>query len=147
MTQKYIPTKWVANETIGTANVMNNIEQGIVNAHNKVDDIKNTFEDCSLGETGYCRLPNGLLLQWGTFHFGVGSTTETWYTKEVQFPIPFNTLFTVNMSRESLDQWDFSLGVDLMFNRTGYTNSKFELVVKLPQKESSIGGRWFAIGI
>ena len=50
MTQKYIPTKWVANETIGTANVMNNIEQGIVGAYDEIDNFKKnigfiTYED------------------------------------------------------------------------------------------------------
>ena len=39
MTQKYIPTKWVANETIGTANVMNNIEQGIVGAYDEIERV------------------------------------------------------------------------------------------------------------
>lgn len=39
MTQKYIPTKWVANKTIGTANVMNNIEQGIVVAYDEIERV------------------------------------------------------------------------------------------------------------
>ena len=48
MTQKYIPTKWVANETIGTANVMNNIEQGIVGAYDKIDEINSKLEELAL---------------------------------------------------------------------------------------------------
>ena len=48
MTQKYTPTKWVANETIGTANVMNNIEQGIVGAYDKIDEISSKLEELAL---------------------------------------------------------------------------------------------------
>ena len=39
MAQKYVPTKWVARETIGTAEVMNNIEQGIVGAYDEMERV------------------------------------------------------------------------------------------------------------
>ena len=45
MTQKYTPTKWVANETIGTANVMNNIEQGIVGAYDEIERVGSQLLD------------------------------------------------------------------------------------------------------
>lgn len=37
MSNKYTPTKWVARETIGTASVMNNIEQGIFGAYDEIE--------------------------------------------------------------------------------------------------------------
>lgn len=43
MSNKYIPTKWVANETIGTASIMNNIEQGIATACNELEKLPKTY--------------------------------------------------------------------------------------------------------
>ena len=43
MSSKYTPTKWVARETIGTASVMNNIEQGIVGAYDEIEEINNNI--------------------------------------------------------------------------------------------------------
>ena len=39
MSQNYTPTKWVDNRTVGTASVMNNMEKGIENAHNRIDGV------------------------------------------------------------------------------------------------------------
>ena len=36
---KYKPTTWIGGKTIGTADVMNNIEDGIVKAHERLDNI------------------------------------------------------------------------------------------------------------
>ena len=36
---KYTPTTWIGGKTIGTADVMNNIEDGIVKAHERLDNI------------------------------------------------------------------------------------------------------------
>ena len=47
MLKKYSPTKWVGGKTIGTADVMNNIEEGIVNAHQKVDALDSQIKDIS----------------------------------------------------------------------------------------------------
>ena len=43
MSKKYTPTKWVANKTVATADAMNNIEQGIADAHDIIDDIVGDF--------------------------------------------------------------------------------------------------------
>ena len=37
MSQNYTPTEWIGNRTVGTASVMNNMENGIKNAHNRID--------------------------------------------------------------------------------------------------------------
>lgn len=39
MSQNYTPTKWIDNRTVGTASVMNNMEKGIENAHNRIDGV------------------------------------------------------------------------------------------------------------
>lgn len=40
MSNNYKPTKWLGGKTIGTAQVMNNIEQGISNAHDRLDSVE-----------------------------------------------------------------------------------------------------------
>lgn len=37
MSQNYTPTKWIDNRTVGTASVMNNMEKGIKDAHDRID--------------------------------------------------------------------------------------------------------------
>ena len=37
MSQNYTPTEWIDNRTVGTASVMNNMEKGIENAHDRID--------------------------------------------------------------------------------------------------------------
>ena len=44
MTQKYTPTTWIGGKTIGTADVMNNIEQGIVGAYDELKQINSQLE-------------------------------------------------------------------------------------------------------
>ena len=39
MSNNYNPTKWIGGKTIGTADVMNNMEEGILNAHQKLDEL------------------------------------------------------------------------------------------------------------
>ena len=45
MLKRYLPTKWVGGKTIGTADVMNNIEDGILNAHQKVDELDSQIKE------------------------------------------------------------------------------------------------------
>ena len=45
MSNSYTPTEWIPNRTIGTADVMNNIEEGILNAHQKVDALDSQIKD------------------------------------------------------------------------------------------------------
>lgn len=44
MTQKYTPTMWIGGKTIGTADVMNNMEQGIVGAYDELKQINSQLE-------------------------------------------------------------------------------------------------------
>ena len=39
MSQNYTPTKWIDNRTVGTASVMNNMEKGIEDAHDRLDGV------------------------------------------------------------------------------------------------------------
>lgn len=43
MSNNYTPTAWIGGKTVGTADVMNNIEQGIGLAHDKLDNIGEQF--------------------------------------------------------------------------------------------------------
>ena len=52
MSSKYNPTKWLGGKTIGTADIMNNIEKGISSSHDRLDEkdieiaeIKASIED------------------------------------------------------------------------------------------------------
>ena len=160
MTQKYIPTKWVANETIGTANVMNNIEQGILNAHNKVDQINNNigeieevinnvdnkintlnevFQHNHLvpGQQGYYRLPNGLLLQWG-----VTSNSAYSDTARVYFTIPYTSSF---FNIQITGQWAFSNNHFWVLAETDY-RTYFD-AYKNNSIEVEDNVYWFTIGI
>lgn len=38
MLKKYTPTVWVANKTVATADILNNIEKGISLSHNRLDE-------------------------------------------------------------------------------------------------------------
>ena len=45
MSKKYTPTNWVANKTVATADVMNNIEQGIEDAHQDIEILDSQVKD------------------------------------------------------------------------------------------------------
>lgn len=45
MSKKYTPTEWVANKTVATADVMNNIEQGIVDAHQDIEILDSQIKE------------------------------------------------------------------------------------------------------
>lgn len=45
MSQNYTPTKWIEDTTVGTASVMNNMENGIENAHNRIDGFDSQIEE------------------------------------------------------------------------------------------------------
>ena len=158
MSNKYIPTKWVANETIGTANVMNNIEQGIVNAHNKVDEnsteinnvkdqitehntyinnLKSNFGDNSINGNGYYKLPNGLLLQWGST-----SNSRNSNIARVHFTIPYTVgCFNIQFT----GQWRNSNNHFWVLGNTD--NRTFFEVCKNNSVEVGDNVYWFAIGI
>lgn len=45
MSQNYTPTEWVDNRTVGTASVMNNMEKGIEDAHDRIDGVDEQIKD------------------------------------------------------------------------------------------------------
>ena len=45
MSNSYTPTNWVANKTVATADVMNNMEEGILNAHQKLSELDLQIEE------------------------------------------------------------------------------------------------------
>lgn len=45
MSQNYIPTKWEDNRTVGTASVMNNMEKGIKDAHDRIDEVDSQIKE------------------------------------------------------------------------------------------------------
>ena len=49
MSQNYTPTKWIEDTTVGTASVMNNIEKGIENAHDRIDSVDSQIKDIENG--------------------------------------------------------------------------------------------------
>ncbi len=57
MLKKYIPTEWVGGKTIGTADVMNNIEDGILNAHQKADELDLQIKDIEDNKLNYFITP------------------------------------------------------------------------------------------
>ena len=48
MSQNYITTNWEDNKTVGTASVMNNMEKGIENAHNRIDGVDSQIKDIAI---------------------------------------------------------------------------------------------------
>ena len=45
MSQNYTPTEWVDNRTVGTASVMNNMEKGIEDAHDRIDGVDSQIKE------------------------------------------------------------------------------------------------------
>ena len=45
MSQNYTPTEWIDNRTVGTASVMNNMEKGIEDAHNRIDGVDSQIKE------------------------------------------------------------------------------------------------------
>ena len=45
MLKKYTPTVWVANKTVATADILNNIEKGISSAHDRIDVLETNLNE------------------------------------------------------------------------------------------------------
>ena len=89
----------------------------------------------NLAETGWCKLPNGLILQWGKFNKGYGSVRDD--QRLVTFPITFpNKVLFVGLT-EFTDAWSYSTTVE---NRQRMTNSGFYAI---SQRNDSM---YFALG-
>ena len=48
MSENYTPSEWIDNRTGGTASVMNNMERGIENAHNRIDGVDSQIKDIEI---------------------------------------------------------------------------------------------------
>ena len=89
----------------------------------------------NLSETGWCKLPNGLILQWGKFNKGYGSVRDE--QRLVTFPITFpNKVLFVGLT-EFTNSWSYSTTVE---NRQRMTNSGFYVI---SQRNDSM---YFALG-
>lgn len=77
----------------------------------------------NLAETGWCKLPNGLILQWGKFNKGHGFVSDE--QRLVTFPITFpNKVLFVGLT-EFTNGWSYSTTVE---NRQRMTNSGFYVI-------------------
>ncbi|WP_118813663.1 phage tail protein [Haemophilus haemolyticus] len=89
----------------------------------------------NLAETGWCKLPNGLILQWGKFNKGYDSAHDD--QRLVTFPITFpNKVLFVGLT-EFTNAWSYSTTVE---NRQRMTNSGFYVI---SQRNDSM---YFALG-
>ena len=89
----------------------------------------------NLAETGWCKLPNGLIFQWGKFNKGYGSVRDE--QRLVTFPITFpNKVLFVGLT-EFTNAWSYSTTVE---NRQRMTNSGFYVI---SQRNDSM---YFALG-
>lgn len=165
MSNNYTPTKWLGGKTIGTAQVMNNIENGILSAHNRLDTIdsqvsgaKSDINDIneslniikqpeqSLEQTGYTKLPSGLIIQWGE-HRGVATLNE-FNTVRVNLPIPFPNIklgFYFSLISNSYDSNKFSnatISDETLWDR-GYTDVKINVT---SDGATTLAFKWFAVG-
>lgn len=89
----------------------------------------------NLAETGWCKLPNGMILQWGKFNKGHGFVSDE--QRLVTFPITFpNKVLFVGLT-EFTNVWSHSTTVE---NRQRMTNSGFYVI---SQRNDSM---YFALG-
>ncbi|QEQ58732.1 phage tail protein [Haemophilus influenzae biotype aegyptius] len=89
----------------------------------------------NLAETGWCKLPNGMILQWGKFNKGHGFVSNE--QRLVTFPITFpNKVLFVGLT-EFTNAWSYSTTVE---NRQRMTNSGFYVI---SQRNDSM---YFALG-
>ena len=89
----------------------------------------------NLAETGWCKLPNGMILQWGKFNKGYSFVSDE--QRLVTFPISFpNKVLFVGLT-EFTNAWSYSTTVE---NRQRMTNSGFYVI---SQRNDSM---YFALG-
>lgn len=60
MNNKYTPTTWVGSKTVATADVMNNIEKGVKDAHDRLDGVDTLIDDISINVKKYGAKGDGI---------------------------------------------------------------------------------------
>ena len=100
MSQNYTPTEWIDNRTVGTASVMNNMEKGIENAHNRIDGVDSQIKDIetridNLGESGASG-GNVDPITPVTYEWEIGGVTSTGELKDVTNRIRTANYITFN---------------------------------------------------
>lgn len=90
----------------------------------------------SLSSSGWQKLPNGLIIQWGRFLAPANSTTTI--TLPIAFPNAFSSaLVTVNDNAATVSTYPFSTA--LLLNTSSFSLRSY-------YSQSSITNSWFAIG-
>ena len=91
----------------------------------------------SLSENGWCRLPNGLIMQWGvTSHGDISHTTNINVNFSIQFP---SSVFSVTANEGGLQPCAINV---INKSTTGFTAA----VTEFNQNVQSGNINWFAIG-
>jgi len=109
-------------------------------------NIKTILDSNSKNTNGYCKLPNGLILQWG-IDYSAGITVQS-YSKTINFPMAFpNACFQVQLTLDDVGygSGNFTTGIGL----EARTASNFRFTIKnRTDKAASLNSNvfWFAIG-
>ncbi len=105
----------------------------------------------NLAANGYSKLPNGLILQWGTL--SVNATGAVYITNLASFPLAFpnNCFMVTGSSREKYDGTNLSTGTGPMaitgFDSVSLTQFRYRVDSNLAVNGGNINIYWFAIGI
>lgn len=128
-----------ANDT-NLNNMQKLIKQDIQNNRAEVEEIIGTFTGTEDATNGYCKLENGLILQWGSVNANtfLDDSETGGKQKIVTFPIPFTSFnqcfcsFQYKNGRETASIKEFNLNTITLVTGVNIANVKVN---------------WFAIGM
>ena len=127
MSQNYTPTEWVDNRTVGTASVMNNMEKGIEDAHDRIDGVDSQIKDIE-NNNNYISVKN----------FGAKGDGVTDDTKAIQDTINFAN---ENKLKVLIDEGIYKISKLNVYNATvieGANRNKTILKIKENSNENFI---------
>lgn len=106
-------------------------------------DLESGFSN-SKGATGYTKLPNGLIIQWGTIEITLSSQGEKIVT--AQLPVAFNNDFLIVASEKNNNITSFG-----MFNIAASKNDNGSITLSIQDlaqanRTGIVRVNWFAIG-
>jgi len=142
ITYKRVSGAWVETQYVplGTVKVSGNVITAVTtNPYNQNGYNVNMQSFLqSIAANGYCKLPNGLILQWGMF-----TTSPSGYTN-ITFPIAFpNALLSITDSIYA----DFNANLSIDFNMTLKTTTTIPCAAVTPAAAYYvISVCWFAVG-